>query len=1242
MMEANQINHFLLSSTDSNNSSISGDLERESQLCPICRRSFATSLLLATHSLTHTQPHDAFRRGVNVLRLNHVTPFDGMVRDYELTSDEKITDIAAWLTAQLDLLHQAFSPLLREFVVRGMLYVQAVFVRIDPETGRVVERITPFIPSLRSSQICDLNVWLAEHTRGLQATLEKFTTEGSGWILDGVERAIFKLNLSLNYSGSGFFELPSKLKNKKAVINVECSENCFKYSLLSILHYTDVKRNRERVTAYSKWENELDFGEVDINNVDIARDVAKIENLNNLKINVHVWEKNELKGICYNKRSNLATKTINILLVINSKGERHYCGISSLGRLYHHTKNTNCTYLCERCIRSFKTREALETHFKWCVKGKAQIESMPKIKEYSHKSFGHELSPLRVIYADAECYIEPETKAHLPAAIGFYEVMHLHHRNNQNKIKINTFVGDNCISNFIDKLEVIIKSQFEKSVEMRQAIRMTPLDQIEFNKSTSCPRCNKKFSDKIKKVRDHCHISGQYRGPLCSECNLRLQLKRQVLPVIFHNLKNYDLHLLIKNGLGKKQGWQFSVIAQSAQKFMTLKARVPVGYSQTGRQIYNEIVFLDSFQFMSSSLASLVKNLNSFPLTKNLCQEYPQLTDDLIRSKGIFPYSYFDSLDKLKETQLPPRSAFTNDLTGEGCSADNYSHALKAWNLFNCNSFGDYMLAYLKLDIVLLADVFEEFRKMSMEQDGLEPVHFVSLPGLSFMSAFKMTHETIHLLQDADLYSFFERGIRGGLTFVNRHRSRNGIFQVNNKTQKKIIMYIDENNLYGKALSEPLPHSNFHDLTSEEIEQLFPSSDSILKINKKDEIGYVFEVDLDYPPSIHDKTEDFPFAPEQGEVGEDMLSPFMKQLFCSVQQERGNKNKYKPCRKLLLTQFDKQNYVIHYALLQFFLQEGLVLKKIHRVVSFKQKTFLEPYIRFNSERRASAQNAFEKDFYKLKNNSLFGKCMEDVRKRQNYKLVNDEVQMDKLIKSPFFIDRDIITEDIVGVKMMKPKVVLDKPIYIGQAVLDYSKLTMYTLFYKTLKQCPLINNLTLLGGDTDSFFLELTVDEHITQNDVLDNLKEHVDFSNYPPSHPLFSSKNKAKLGCFKDECAGRTISEIIMLKPKMYSIKLEDEEDGIKRAKGISRAIVKNMRHEEYLNTYNQHKETYVNMTILKSTEHTIHTTTFRKRALSCLEDKRCWIDSNDSLPHGNYNISFQSRKRPRISLPASGDVET
>ena len=281
---------------------------------------------------------------------------------------------------------------------------------------------------------------------------------------------------------------------------------------------------------------------------------------------------------------------------------------------------------------------------------------------------------------------------------------------------------------------------------------------------------------------------------------------------------------------------------------------------------------------------------------------------------------------------------------------------------------------------------------------------------------------------------------------------------------------------------------------------------------------------------------------------------------------RGVENTYNGVSKLLMTQYDKDHYVCHYSILKFYLGMGMKLVRVRSAIRFCQKRFVEPYISYNSRKRAAARNAFEKDFYKLKNNSFFGKTMEDVRHRIKYLLVTDWNELDRLSMSALFMDCDIFSEKVVGVHMFKEKVVLNKPVYIGQAVLDYSKLEMYNLYYNILRQCPLIRKTELMGGDTDSFFLSLHTSKQVTLADIFRHLGQYFDSSNYPQNHPLFSTANKARLGCFKDEAAGKTIEEMVLLRPKMYSIKYLGEAGGIKRAKGISRHLVSSTSHNTYL----------------------------------------------------------------------------
>ena len=685
--------------------------------------------------------------------------------------------------------------------------------------------------------------------------------------------------------------------------------------------------------------------------------------------------------------------------------------------------------------------------------------------------------------------------------------------------------------------------------------------------------------------------------------------------------------------MDKMTYWKLDVIAQTKEKYMTLSAKIPVDKTKEDKTIFFTIKFLDTFQFMASSLSNLVNNLESLPQTKSLQRKYRNVSHEVLRRKGVFPYSYFKSLDTLKETALPSIVEFKNDLTGEECSVEEYQHAERAWQEFNCQTFSDYMEAYLRLDIHLLADVFEAFRQKCLDEDVLDPVHFVSLPHMTFLSAFKMTQEKIDLLNNIEMYSLFEQGIRGGLTFVNKHV----IKYKETASERTFPLYIDQNNLYGSALSKPLPHSNFKWVDEDGI-KFFSDSNNILALDDNGDTGYLFNFDFVYPDSIKKATKDFPLAPVSDQMTEDMFSPFMKEYYKTLESQ--NQQNYKPCYKLLLTQYDRHNYVAHFSILKFYLSMGLRITKIHKIIQFTQKPFLKSYIDYNTQKRTQAKNSFEKDYYKLKNNALFGKTMEDVRKRMEYKLVTDVSQIEKIFSSPRLHSHDIITEELTGFKMFKSKVTLCKPVYIGQAVLDHSKLEMYKLYYQTLKHCPLFKSVELVGGDTDSFQLAITVEKSNTLNDIFSQLRSKFDSSNYPTDHPLYSLHNKAKLGCFKDECAGQPIQEMVLLRPKMYSIKLQHSSKEIKRAKGISKSLVTKMKHKVYKSTYKNKKLTRVDMTIIRSKCHQVSTTTFTKRALSAWEDKRCWLSRNKSLPHGHPDTQVPPPKRRKLNLPPSGNV--
>lgn len=258
----------------------------------------------------------------------------------------------------------------------------------------------------------------------------------------------------------------------------------------------------------------------------------------------------------------------------------------------------------------------------------------------------------------------------------------------------------------------------------------------------------------------------------------------------------------------------------------------------------------------------------------------------------------------------------------------------------------------------------------------------------------KKTGVKLQLLDDIDMVLMIEKGLRGGVSMISKKFARANNPQVPgfDPTQKTTwLMYFDKNNLYGESMSQPLPERDFAWLTPEQLQSL-----DVKNVPDNAETGYILEVDLDYPEHLHESHNDYPLAPEILTVTKDRLSSYSNEL----REKLGIKGK--SSKKLVPNLYHKKNYVLHYRNLKYYLAHGLILTKIHRAIEFTQSTWLKPYIDFNTKKRKEAKNDFEKDFFKLMNNSVFGKCMENMRKRVNVELVTTKRRLKKLTAKPNF------------------------------------------------------------------------------------------------------------------------------------------------------------------------------------------------------------------------------------------------
>ena len=673
------------------------------------------------------------------------------------------------------------------------------------------------------------------------------------------------------------------------------------------------------------------------------------------------------------------------------------------------------------------------------------------------------------------------------------------------------------------------------------------------------------------------------------------------------------------------------IIANNFEKYMSFS-------------IGKHLRFIDSFQFMSQSLAKLSSNLpeDRFIYTGGeIDGDY-----NLMKKKGVYPYDYMNSFSRFNENQLPKREEFYSILNDTDISEDDYKHAQKVWDAFKIRNLGEYHDLYLKTDILLLADVFENFRKTCLHHYRLDPSHYMSSPGLSWDAMLKMAKINLDLISDIDMQLFIEKGLRGGISYIShRHGKANNKYMrdYNPQEESSYLMYLDANNLYGWAMSQPLP---YRDLQWKDFED--PEEIILDNYHENSNKGIILKVDLEYPEELHDLHNDYPCAPEKIIVTNDMLSDYCRNIKNLFGNSSGNVS------KLIPTLNKKTKYVLHYQNLKLYQSLGLRLTKIHRVLEFKERKWLKSYIDFNTEMRKDAKNSFEKDFFKLVNNSV-GKTMENLRKRTNIELVTNEKRLFKLTAKPTYVSSKIFDENLVGVHTKKERLLQIKPSYVGMCILDLSKTLMYDFHYNYIRKK--YTNCQLLFTDTDSLFYHIKTERDVYEDFWLD--KNLFDNSDYPKSSKFFFGENKKVIGKFKDEAAGKPILEFVGLKSKMYSytkeeyerVKLEitkkddrfkfqmvpvkDDEDNqkcikkyfdvdYKTAKGVKKNVIKKeIIHNNYRNVLFTNETMHHQMKSIRSELHQISSYHLNKVSLSPFDDKRYILnDGITSYAYGNKNI--------------------
>ena len=381
------------------------------------------------------------------------------------------------------------------------------------------------------------------------------------------------------------------------------------------------------------------------------------------------------------------------------------------------------------------------------------------------------------LYCDFESYLQPVdgegniVNEHIPSGFCCLRVSSYPEYETPPVI----YSGPNVVETFFKHLKAEKKEICRILGFQAPMKQLTAEQQSLYDSSIACYECGDAYSDKNYKVRHHDHVTGNFIGPLCRNCNLQVkprqgliaknhfaervklnngtevrnveeEEKRYFIPITFHNLRGYDAHHIIRH-LKHDPMYEtsISVIPNNSERYVSFEIC--------------KLRFIDSCQFLSSKLSTLVKNLpkDKFHYTKRYMPD-----NDLIFRKCIFPYQYMTGPEVMEETCLPPKEAFYDALKEKDISDEKYEHAQQMWKEFRCETMRDYHDFYLKLDVLLLADVFENFRLTASSSYGLDPLHYLTLPSYSWDACLKKTRVELDLLDDPEKFLMIENNVKVG------------------------------------------------------------------------------------------------------------------------------------------------------------------------------------------------------------------------------------------------------------------------------------------------------------------------------------------------------------------------------------------------------------------------------------------------------------------------------------------------
>ena len=635
-------------------------------------------------------------------------------------------------------------------------------VRAEERIGLVHFR-TKQHPLLEST---NMEVLYQTYVNELAQAIEGYMGRGSGHVIAyvrGLDVTLSRYN-PLNMRGSSYLLPPDKVSLTKAVVNVKNKDDkCFMWSVGRALNMVDV--HPERITPLlRKQVEELDWSAIKFPLEPYKKSIDKFEEANDVSVCIFGFEDNTYVPVRLPKKE--CSRNVDLFYFGDKTGNMHYAVVRSLSRLLSSSlsKHGHSAVICRRCLCNQHSQQRLEEHTRFCSKHEPTKTVMPE--EGSVQKFWAHRKTIRqpiVVYYDFECLHEKTDKKygqtvlkdeHIPVAFGMVIVSNIPGY----QPKPVKYRGPDAQKVFLRELEKF-RDDFYKRFRFSKKMIFGEKEQALHDAQNECYICKGGFHvghPDGHKVRDHCHLTGAYRGALHNLCNLRLK-QNWSIPVLAHNSSKYDSHLFVRDLFGEEgEPTDVGAIPDNEQHYITFNKdkyfREPKGDNTffTRKVTLN---FVDTFRHLQSGLDSLVKGLSEGG-NVYMKRYFGEKKAELLNRKGVYPYEYLDSLERFEETGLPTMQGFDNPLgygsVYEECcekkkielekvSEEDYTYAQRVWKELECQNFGDYTETYCMADTLELADVFEAYRKETMETFDIDPAYYPTLASVAQDAMLKYT-----------------------------------------------------------------------------------------------------------------------------------------------------------------------------------------------------------------------------------------------------------------------------------------------------------------------------------------------------------------------------------------------------------------------------------------------------------------------------------------------------------------------